>query len=263
MVNDTAIATMGDAILDSYRTGSPIAPLNESGALTLDDAYAVQQHQVRHWQQQGRRAVGHKIGLTSRAIQTQLGVDQPDYGVLLGDMFYGESQLIDVSRFISPRIEPEISVVLSKDLSGAITTVEALAAIDYGVASLEIIDSRIRDWKITLADTIADNASSGGVVLSSRAVKLAGVDLVRTGCVLSRNGDVVATGAGGAVLGSPLNALVWLSRMLGERGVTLKAGSVVMLGSLTNAIPVAANDSFTADFATFGPVTATFSGEAR
>ena len=159
-----------DALLDAYRSRVPIAPLTETTpGLSIEQAYAIQLAQVEHWKSAGHTIKGHKVGLTSRAMQLQLGVDQPDYGHLREDMFHLDSAPVDLDRFISPKVEPEISFVLKRPLAGpGVTVAEAISAVDFAIASLEIIDSRIADWRITLADTIADNASSGGVVLGSR-----------------------------------------------------------------------------------------------
>jgi len=258
-------ARIGQSLLDAYDNRRPIAPIAYSWPdLTLEHAYAIQLHQVRHWVGRGRRVLGHKVGLTSAAIQCQLGVDQPDYGHLTDDMFYSESQPIPIDRFISPKIEPEIAFVLSRELKGpGITAAQAISSVDYVLPALEIIDSRISDWKITLADTIADNASSGAVVLGSTPMTLpqltaAGLSLRTMGCVLYRGGQVVGSGAGGAALGSPINALVWLANTLGRLGISLEAESVVLPGSITAAVPVVGNDTVTATFAGIGSVTATF-----
>ncbi|MFC0862340.1 2-keto-4-pentenoate hydratase [Sphaerimonospora cavernae] len=255
------------ALLGAYRTGQPIEPLTERfPGLDVDDAYAIQVGQVEQWQRDGAVVKGYKVGLSSAAMQRQLGVDQPDFGHLTGGMFHLETQPIDLSAFVAPKVEPEIAFVLGKPLRGpGVTVAEAMAAVEFMVPALEIIDSRVRDWKIKLVDTIADNASSGGVVLGSTATSLSQVDVRLIGGVLRRNGEVVGTGAGGAVLGSPLNALVWLVNTLGARGVTLQAGHVVLPGSITAAVPVAAGDVTTATFARLGSVTARFSkvGGAR
>lgn len=258
-------ALIAESLLAAYDDREPIAPITETHPdMTLDEAYAVQLHQVRHWVSEGHRIRGHKVGLTSAVMQRQLGVDQPDYGHLTDDMFYLESLPISVDRFISPKVEPEIVFVLKKSLTGpGVTTADALSAVDYALPALEIIDSRIRDWKITLADTIADNASSGGVVLGSTPVTLSqltqsGLSLRTNGCVVHQGGQVVGTGAGGAALGSPLNALVWLANTVGPLGIALEAGSVIMPGSVTAAVPVAGGDSVTATFAGLGSVTANF-----
>lgn len=244
-----------EELLGAYAAKKPIEPLG----LDLSQAYGVQLAQVERWQAEGRVVKGHKVGLTSAAMREQLGVDQPDYGHLMDSMFQLERQPIDTARFLQPKIEPEIAFVLKRPLRGpGVNAAEAMAAVDFVVPALEIIDSRIRDWQITLADTIADNASSGGVVLGSRPVRLGDVDLANTPCVLRRNGAEAGTGVGGAVLGTPLNALVWLANTV---PVELAAGHVVLPGSITAAVPVRPGDTFTAEFAGLGDVTAIF-GEA-
>lgn len=258
-----AVDKAAGSLLDAYASGVPIRPLTEAEPdLTLADAYAIQQAQVERWLAGGARIKGHKVGLTSAAMQRQLGVDQPDYGHLLDTMFHTDGAPIDTGRFLQPRIEPEIAFVLGRPLRGpGVTAADAAAAVEFVLPALEIIDSRIADWKITLADTVADNASSGGVVLGTTPVRPDGLDLSLTGCLLHRNGNLVDTGAGGAVLGSPLNALIWLANTLGPMGVTLEAGHVILPGSITAAIPVAAGDTVTAAFAGIGTVTAKFAGE--
>ncbi|WP_284981534.1 2-keto-4-pentenoate hydratase [Arthrobacter sp. efr-133-TYG-118] len=249
------------ALLDAYRTHNTVAPLTDADpGLSVEGAYRIQLEQVQAWKTDGRTVKGHKVGLTSRAMQVQLGVDQPDFGHLMDDMFFADTDPIKAGRFISPKVEPEFAFVLGKSLTGpGVTAAEALSAIDYVVGALEIIDSRITNWKIKLADTIADNASSGGVVLGSKPVKPADLDLRTTGVNLSRNGELVASGAGGAVLESPLNALVWLANTLGPLGVTLKAGSVILPGSMTAAVAAGPGDTISASFAGgLGTVTANF-----
>jgi 2-keto-4-pentenoate hydratase len=250
-------------LLDAYTTRSPVEPLTPRlTGMTTDDAYEIQQVQLRRRLEQGRRVVGHKVGLTSRAMQRQLGVDQPDFGYLLDDMLFLEHLPIPVGTYLQPRIEPEIGFVLGRPLTGpGVTVAEAMSAVAYVVPALEIIDSRIRDWSIGILDTIADNASSGGVVLGSTPTALGAVDLRLVGCVLHRGGELVATGAGGAVLGSPISALVWLANTVGARGVTLEAGHVVLPGSVTASVPVAPGDTFTATFGGLGSVTARFAKE--
>jgi len=257
--------TRGEAarlLLDAYATGKPIAPLTSTyEVMTLDDAYAVQLLQIDELTGSGRTIKGHKVGLTSAAMQRLMGVDEPDYGHLLDDFFYLEHAPIPLSRFIQPRIEPEVAFVLRRPLRGpGVTVHEAIAAIDFVLPALEIVDSRIQDWKIGLFDTIADNASSGAVVLGSRPTALHEVDLRLAGAVMTRNGLVVGTGAGGAVLGSPLTSLVWLANTVGERGVTLEAGHVILPGSVCAMVPVAAGDTVTATFGGLGTVTARFTG---
>ncbi len=255
-----ARAAAAQALLAAYRTREAIDPLVTTYPdIEFSDAYEIQLLQIRHFLAQGRRVQGHKVGLTSAAMQRQLNVAQPDYGHLLDDMFFPENVEIPVNRFLQPRVEPEIAFVLKRSLRGpGVTVAEAAAAVDFALASLEVIDSRIKDWKIGIIDTISDNASSGGVVLGSKPTPLTAVDLRLAGCVLHRNGEVAATGAGGAVLGSPLNSLVWLANTVGALGITLEAGHVVLPGSLTASIPVAPGDTVTATFAGVGSVTAVF-----
>jgi 2-keto-4-pentenoate hydratase len=248
------------SLAEAYLTREPLPPLIETyDEVTLDDAYAVQQAQVERWLDGGAVLRGHKVGLTSEAMQRQLGVDQPDFGVLRDDMFFDELAPVPLDRFLQARIEPEVAFVLRRDLQGpGVTTAEAAAAVDFVLPALEIIDSRIRDWKISLVDTIADNASSGGLVLGTKPTPLETVDLPTMACHLYRGSDLVATGVGRAVLGSPLNALVWLANTLGARGAALRAGHVVLPGSVTAAQPIRAGDTWTGRFAGLGSVTARF-----
>ncbi|ACY96131.1 MULTISPECIES: 2-keto-4-pentenoate hydratase [Thermomonospora] len=252
---------VAEELLTAYRTGVPVEPPTEKFPdMTVQDAYAVQLLQVERWRADGARVKGHKVGLSSAAMQRQLGVDQPDYGHLMDSMFLLEGTPIPAGRFLQPKVEPEVAFVLRAPLAGpGVTVAEAAAAVDFVLPALEIIDSRVRDWRIALPDTIADNASSGGVVLGGRPVRLEELDLRLVGCVLQRNGEVAATGAGGAVLGSPLNALVWLANTVGPLGVVLEAGHVVLPGSVTPAIEVRPGQTVTASFGCgLGKVTAVF-----
>ena len=250
------------ALLAAYESRRPIEPLTATyDAMTLEDAYAIQLLQIHELTSAGRVVKGHKVGLTSAAMQRMLGVTEPDYGHLLDDFFHLEHTPIPVDRFLQPRIEPEVAFVLKKPLRGpGVTVHEALAAVDFVLPALELVDSRIRDWKIGLFDTIADNASSGAVVLGSTPTDVRDVDLRLAGATFHRNGEVVGTGAGGAVLGSPLTSLVWLANTVGARGITLEAGHVVLPGSVCAMVPVAPGDAFTATFAGLGSVTARFAG---
>ena len=248
------------ALLGAYASGKPIDPPAAARAgLTAEDAYEIQLLQVRRWTADGARIKGHKVGLTSAAMQRQMGVRQPDYGHLLDRMFWLEHEPVPVSRFLQPRVEPEIAFVLSRPLRGpGVTIADAVGAVGCVLPALELIDSRITDWRIGLTDTIADNASSGGVVLGGAPAALSGNDLRLVGCNLYHNGVLAGTGAGGAVLGSPLNSLVWLANTVGARGVELLEGHVILPGSITASIPVRGGDTVTAMFAGLGRVTARF-----
>jgi 2-keto-4-pentenoate hydratase len=239
----------------------PVPPLTRTHPdLTVADAYAVQLGVQALRLGDGRQVRGYKVGLTSRVMQRQMGVSEPDYGYLLDDMIFGDYEQLPVERFVQPRVEPEIAFVLRSPLTGpGVTVLDAARAVEFVLPALEVIDSRIQDWSIGLVDTIADNASSGAVVLGSRPVPLDGLDLRLAGVVLRRNAEVVGTGAGAAVLGSPLIALAWLANTLGRLGVTLEPGHVVLSGSCTAAVPVSAGDAVSATVAGLGRVTATFS----
>ena len=258
MTGSAVHAEAAEELLSAYRTRIPVEPLTgKYRDLTPGDAYQIQLLQIEQRVAAGATVKGHKVGLTSAAMQRQMGVTQPDYGHLLDDMFWLEHQPIPASRFLQPRFEPEIALVLERPLRGpGVTVGEAVAAVGFVLPALELIDSRIRDWKISLVDTIADNASSGGVVLGSTPVPLTEIDTRLAGCNLRRNGKLAGTGAGGAVLGSPVSSLVWLANTVGVHGITLEAGHVVLPGSITAAIPAGPGDTVTATFAGLGSVTA-------
>lgn len=253
-----AIDQAAERILGAYATRTPIDPvITVFPDADVTDAYRIQQEQVRQWVKAGEAIKGHKVGLASLAMQRQMGVHQPDYGHLLTSMFHLEHMPLDATGFLQPRIEPEIAFVLGRELSGpGVTVADAMRAVEFVVPALEIVDSRIRDWKISIVDTIADNASSGGVVLGSKPTKLDALDLRTAGCTFHVNGEMVSTGAGGAVLGSPINALVWLANTVGPLGITLQPGHVVLPGSMTRAESVRPGDTVVSDMGALGSVTA-------
>jgi 2-keto-4-pentenoate hydratase len=227
--------------------------------LSVPDAYRIQQDQVAAWLTAGRRVVGHKIGLTSAAMQAQLGIDQPDYGHVMNDMVLDPSGVIDLRGFLQPRVEPEIAFVLGRDLQGPGLTLEDVqGAVDSILPALEIIDSRIADWRLTLVDTIADNASSGALVLGTEPLDVDFQDLAEVSCEFSVNGTVHGTGVGSDVLGSPALAVLWLANRLGELGVGLSAGHVVLSGSFTGATVISSGDVVVASFGDAGSVSGRF-----
>ncbi|MDC7802342.1 2-keto-4-pentenoate hydratase [Sphingomonas sp. BLCC-B65] len=248
--------TRAARMLLSAAQSGPIPPLSATYPdFDLDDAYAVQRITVEHWLGHGRRVSGHKVGLTSLAVQQQLGVTQPDFGHLFDDSFFETGDDLPEGKLWQPRAEPEIAFVLGRDLVGpGITTAQVARSVDHVVAALEIVDSRIRDWEITLVDTVADNASCGGVVLGTRPTLLDASDLRLTGTVLYRNGEITHSGAGAAVMGSPLSAVAWLANTLGTRGVTLTAGSVILPGAMTPMVQLKPGDVVTASFGGLGTV---------
>jgi 2-keto-4-pentenoate hydratase len=218
---------------DAY-AGPPVAPLRDLlDPLDIDGAYAVQAINTRFWADQGRRIVGRKAGLTAKAVQTQLGVDQPDFGVLFEDMQIADGGVLDSSRALQPKAEAEVAIVLGSALTDPETTPEMLAAAVTSVhAAIEIVDSRIADWKISFADTVADNGSSAFYVIAAEGKPLEGLDLYTCGMVLEVDGQVVSLGAGAACLGHPLNAAAWLASTLAKRGEPLQAGDVILTGAL-------------------------------
>lgn len=240
--------------------GQTIDPLTTTyPALTVDDAYAIQLCQIEQRVAGGAVIRGFKIGLTSAAMQQQLQVDQPDYGHLFADMIFAADSPITTSVFLQPRAEPEIALILAAPLRGpGLSVSDVLQATEYVVPAIEIIDSRITAWRIGLADTIADNASSGGLVLGTTFTPIDGLDLSLLGCILRHNGRIAYTGAGAAVMGSPLFAATWLANTLTTRGVELNAGHIILSGSITAAIAVHAGDTVTATIDRLGSVTAVF-----
>jgi 2-keto-4-pentenoate hydratase len=254
-----SVDAIAGELLDAYRTRVPVEQLTARyPELTLEDAYAIQLAQVAYWTAEGAEIKGHKVGLTSAPMQEMLGIDQPDYGHLRDDMLHRDGDAIPAEQFIAPRAEPELGFVLKERLAGpGVTLQDAMQAVGSVAPALELIDSRIRDWKIGLLDTIADNASSGAVVLGAVAAA-DDLDLPGIRCSLSLNGEVVETGDGAAVLGNPLAAVAWLANTLAERGIALEAGHVVLPGACTRAVPFAAGDTVAASFDGLGTVTARF-----
>lgn len=256
----TDLGALAGVLLEAYASGVPVPPLTSScEGLSVADAYEIQQIQIRSRVAGGASVRGFKVGLTSAAMQAQMGVFEPDFGHLLSDMEYAAEAPVASAGFLQPRAEPEIALVLGAALAGPRVSVSQVAAATaYVVPAIEIIDSRIANWKISLVDTIADNASSGGFVLGQSPAGLAGLDLSLTGCVFRRNGRIIGTGAGAAVLGSPLHAATWLANQLLSRGALLEAGQVILTGSITAAQPVGPGDAVTASFDRLGSVTAVF-----
>jgi 2-keto-4-pentenoate hydratase len=247
----------------AYSEGA-VAPLRDALEPTdVAGAYAVQAINTRHWQAEGRRVVGRKVGLTAKAVQAQLGVDQPDFGVLFADMAITDGGVLPAGGVLQPKAEAEVAIMLARDLTSPDTSVaDVIAATAHAVAAIEIVDSRIADWKITFADTVADNGSSAFYVLGQEAKPLEGLDLYTCGMALEVNGALVSLGAGAACLGHPLEAAAWLARTLAANGEALKAGDVVLTGALGPMVPIAVGDRVEAKIGGLGSVSFTY-GEAR
>jgi 2-keto-4-pentenoate hydratase len=260
MTRDEAIGAAAARLRRAHDSGTPCRNLRDllEGS-DVDAGYAVQEINTGHWQGSGRRLVGRKIGLTSRAVQTQLGVDQPDYGMLWADMAYSDAEPIPLSRTMQPKAEGEIAFVMARDLTGEhIVLTELIDAIAYALPAIEVVGSRIEGWDIQILDTIADNASSGLFVLGTTPRKLSDFDPRLCGMVLERRGDPVSTGAGAACLGNPLTATVWLARKMVEVGRPLKAGDIVLSGALGPLVPVSAGDVLELRINGLGDVRAAF-----
>lgn len=256
---DTDLEAAALRLRDAY-SGGAVPPLR--GYLEPTDAvgaYGVQAINTRFWEGQGRRIVGRKAGLTAKAVQVQLGVDQPDFGVLFEDMRVADGGSLDPARCLQPKAEAEIAFVLGADLPSADTTPEEVAAAVATVhAAIEIVDSRIADWKITFADTVADNGSSAFFVLAQQGLPLAGLDLEGAAMEMRIGGAVVSTGIGAAALGNPLNAAAWLARTLAARGEPLKAGDVLLAGALGPMVTLTPGDHVETSVAGIGACSFTY-----
>lgn len=250
------------ALYEARRTRVPIPPFtDEDPSLGMSDGYAIQRELVPLLLADGDRVIGYKVGLTSKAMQRMIGVDSPDYGPVLASTVYADGDDVPVDRFIQPKIEAEIVFVLGSRLAGpGVGITDARQAIAGAAAAMEIVDSRIQDWRIKLADTVADLASNGAVATSSRLVPVDALDTRLIGMTLTRNGELVDTGAGAAALGDPVAVVAWLANVLGAEGVALEPGHLIMTGALHAAVPMNPGDVFRAEFDRLGPVTVRVTG---
>lgn len=249
------LETAARRLREAY-AGVTISPLRDTlNPTDIDAAYGIQAINTAHWQAQGRRIIGRKIGLTSEAVQKQLGVDQPDFGVLFDDMQIADGGVLPRDRFIQPKAEAEIALILDRDLEDPEVTPEDVATAARGArAAIEIVDSRISDWKITFADTVADNGSSAFFVLSDDEYALDGLDLLNCRMQLELDGAVASTGTGAACLGHPLKAAAWLARTLAARGEPLCAGDIVLTGALGPMVAIAPGNQLSASIDGLGTV---------
>ena len=258
MVN--SIKSVSEQLFEAEQSQTTVTPLTTvNPQLTVEEAYATQLENIARKLAAGDRIVGKKIGLTSIAVQQMLGVDEPDYGHLLASMAVKHNATFDTKQLIQPKVEGEVAFVLKDELKGpGITALDVLKATDYIVPAIEIVDSRVEDWKIKLQDTVADNASAARYVLGDKQVPLQDVDLSLVGMVVKKNGVLVNTGVGAAALGNPLTCVAWLANRLADFGIALQAGEVILSGALSGMVEVQAGDTITIKFAHLGEVTVHF-----
>ncbi len=257
MVDDALIEQAADALLEAERARVPIPPIRHliGDGSDVEAGYAVQRRNTDRWVAGGRRVTGRKIGLTSPAVQLQLGVDQPDFGTLFADNEYGDGSELPATRVLQPRAEGEVALVLEHDLDAAPHGfAEIVRAVAFALPAIEIADSRIAGWDIRIADTVADNASAGLYVVGGRPMPLAAVDVRAVPMRMSVNGAEVSTGSGAACLGNPLQAARWLADVSCASGTPLRAGDVLMTGALGPMWAISAGDEVVADFGPLGTV---------
>lgn len=259
-INSSKIEEHVNHLQSAWSNKEGVKPLTviDSG-LSIDEAYYVQLHTIQANLDSGERITGKKIGLTSKAMQEMLGVDEPDYGHLTDKMEAENGGTISFDRVLQPKVEGEIAFILKEDLIGPnVTSLDVLQATDVIVPALEIVDSRIKDWKITLEDTVADNASSGLYVLGSTPKKLTDIDIKQIGMAFYKNDTLQNTGVGAAALGNPVNCVAWLANKLAKYDISLKAGEVILSGALSAAVEAHPGDYFRVKFAELGEVSIHF-----
>lgn len=264
-MNSQTIERYGDELYEALASRTTVAPLLEREPdITIDDAYGIQSRMVARMVGAGQKIIGKKIGVTSKAVQDMLGVYQPDFGQLTAPMLYEEGDPIRLGELIQGKAEAEVAFVLKKDLVGpGVSAMDVIAATDYVSPCFEIVDSRIKDWKIKIQDTVADNASCGVFVLGKTKSNPRKVDLALAGMVLEKNGELHSTSAGAAVQGSPVNAVMWLANVLGARGIPFRAGEIILSGSQSPLLPVVDGDHLRCRVGGLGECTARFVGGKR
>ncbi|PYF05790.1 2-keto-4-pentenoate hydratase [Ureibacillus chungkukjangi] len=254
------IQAAANALLEAEKTKTPISPFTSLvEQITAGDAYSIQLQVIQTKIEAGATVKGMKIGLTSKAMQEMLNVYTPDYGHILDSMVYEQNQPVDLTQFISPKVEFEIAFVLKEDLKGPnLTAEDVIRATDYVVPAIEIIDSRIKDWKIKFEDTVADNGSSAGAVLGATKTPLDGLDLAAVEMKAYKNNVHYDSATGAAVLGNPVEAVVWLANELGTYDISLKKGQFILAGALSKAVEIAEGEEYSADFGVLGKVSVSF-----
>jgi 2-oxo-3-hexenedioate decarboxylase len=256
----SVISELADIVDGAQRNAAEIVKLTEAQPdMDVADGYAVQAEICRRWQANGRRLTGYKGGLTSRAKMVQMGLDTPVFGVLMGDTCVPDGDIVDMTHLIHPKVEAEIALVTARELSGDVSIDEVLAATEFVLPAIEVIDSRFKDFKFDVQSVIADNTSAARYVVGGAPRRPDGIDLRLLGVVMERNGELVGTAAGAAVLGHPAASVVALVRWLADAGQALPAGSLVMTGGVTEAVAVHSGDHVTARVQDLGTVGVRFS----
>ena len=260
-ISEEQVHQLAHELMEAEANFAPIPPITDQiPGFDIDDAYRVQKAVLDHRLSEGRKVIGKKVGLTSKAMQQALGVNEPDYGVLLDGTVIKDGAEYATNQLLQPRIEGEIAFLMKASLTGPnITAEQVLEATEYVFPSLEVIDSRIKDWKIKLPDTIADNASSARIVAGTNHVPLKDLDLSKVEMVFEKNGEEIGRATGEAVLGNPANAVAWLANTLNKLGVSVNAGDIVMPGAITGMTPVQPGDTIKATFSDIGSVSVRFS----
>ena len=259
-MDKTKIEQYGDELYQALIERKAIDPLTDrEPAITIEDAYQIQLHMIQRRLDAGESVVGKKIGVTSKVVMDMLKVNQPDFGQMTSGMVFNEGEPIRTDTMIAPRAEAEVAFVLKRDLMGpGVTAADVLRATDCVMPCFEIVDSRIKDWKIKIQDTVADNASCGVLTLGGMRKSPRQLDLALAGMVLAKNGEVISTSTGAAVQGSPVNAVAWLANTLGRLGIGLKAGEVILSGSQSPLVPVKAGDSLSCSVGGLGSTSVRF-----
>ena len=259
-MDKTRIEHYGDELYNALITRTPVAPLTDrEPGITLDDAYRIQLRMIQRRLDAGETIIGKKIGVTSKVVMDMLKVNQPDFGQMTSGMVFNEGEAIRVDSMIAPRAEAEVAFILKHDLEGpGVTAADVLRATECVLPCFEIVDSRIKDWKIKIQDTVADNASCGVLTLGGVRRSPRDLDLALAGMVLEKNGELISTSTGAAVQGSPVNAVAWLANTLGRLGIGLKAGEVILSGSQSPLVPVKAGDSLSCAVGGLGGTTVRF-----
>lgn len=254
MTSNSIIQKAANALDTASKTGIAISPLREQiGVEDLDTAYAIQEVNAKRRMALGDTVVGKKIGLTSFAVQEQLGVDQPDYGVLF-DTMEVKNHSLSISELMQPKAEAEIAFVMASDLEGDINISDLIDAIDYATASIEIVGSRVANWDIRITDTIADNASASHYILGDEKKSLDDIDLVNCKMQMTKNGEIASEGSGKACMDNPLNAALWLANTMIRQGNPLRKGDILLSGALGPMVPIVQGDEFVAHIEGLGEV---------